>query len=82
MSDRSAGEIGRLKQMYVNGTVPLNVFEAMMDYYLYDCGGKGPTVLGMSIPNSVDASVPPATRPELHPGVAKYLSDSDKEEGR
>lgn len=70
-------DLPRLKQMYVEGQVSLAVFEAMIDYYLIDCDGVGPTVLGRSIPNSVDSDVPPASRPEEHPGVAKYLQENE-----
>lgn len=73
----STADIERLKGMYVNGTVSIDVYEAMIEYYLRDCGGEGPTVLGRSIPSSVDSDAPPATRPERHPGVAKYLAEEE-----
>lgn len=63
--------------MYVEGVVSIEVFEAMVDYYLNDCGGSGPTILGTSVPTSVDGDAPPANRPDLHPGVQKYLPDED-----
>ena len=66
-------ELPRLKQMYVNGTVSLPVFEAMVEYYLNDCDGEGPTILGTHVPRSVDPDAVPASRPEEHPGVSQYL---------
>jgi len=67
-------DLPRLKQMYVSGRVSLPVFEAMVDYYLDECDGVGPTVLGRSIPDSVDPDAPPASRPEQHPGVRKRMN--------
>lgn len=65
-------EIPRLKRMYVEGRVSLEVFEAMMDYYLDEQGGTGPTILGHAIPSSVDPDAPPAD-PAKHPEVEKRL---------
>jgi hypothetical protein len=57
-------ELPRLKQMYVDGTVSLEVFEAIVDYYLDEKGGTGPTVIGQAFPPSVAPDHPPADRPE------------------
>lgn len=66
-------ELDRFERMYATGKISREVHEAMVEYYLTDCGGTGPTILGTSIPSSVDPDAPPASRPEEHPGVAKYL---------
>jgi hypothetical protein len=66
-------ELARFKRMYVHGRVSLEVYDAMVEYYLVDCNGDGPTQLGRSIPASVDSDATPANAPEEHPGVAQYL---------
>lgn len=66
-------ELDRFKRMYVNGIISREVHEAMVEYYIRDCGGTGPSILGTSIASSVDPNAPPASSPEKHPGVAKYL---------
>lgn len=70
MTDRD--EISRFKQMYVDGDVSLEVFEAMVEYYHEEEGGCGPSVLGLSIPSSVDPDAPPAD-PAEHPGIKERL---------
>lgn len=72
MSDRD--EVARFKEMYVDGEVTLEVFEAMVEYYEEEEGGRGPSVLGMSIPSSVDTDAPPAD-PAEHPGIKERIND-------
>lgn len=72
-------DLPRLKRMYVDGEVSLPVLEAMVEYYLEECGGEGPTSLGTSIPSPVDPSAPPASRPEEHPEVAQRLNETGRE---
>lgn len=74
MSNESEREIQRFKQMYTDGDVSLDVFEAMVEYYHEEEGGSGPSVLGMSIPSSVDADAPPVD-PFEHPGIKEKLND-------
>ena len=59
--------------MYVDGTVSLDVFEAIVDYYLDEKGGTGPTAIGQHIPTSVDPDHPPADCPEELPYIKERL---------
>ena len=57
-------ELPRLKRMYVDGTVSLDVFEAIVDYYLDEKNGTGPTAIGRAFSASVAPDHPPPDHPE------------------
>ena len=66
-------ELPRLKQMYIDGMVSLEVFEAIVDYYLDEKGGTGPTAIGQVFSTSVAPDHPPPDCPDDLPYIEERL---------